>query len=164
MRMTLHSDYGLRMLTYLALHPDRPCTVHEIAASYGLSRSHLLKVALNLKNAGFVEAVRGRSGGLRLAALPNEIGIGTVVRSLEEDFVLVECFRNDGGSCVIAPACRLKGIFGEALAAYMAILDKYTLQHALDNAHSLRALFDLATSLPAAAVPQVSALPTPTEA
>jgi Rrf2 family nitric oxide-sensitive transcriptional repressor len=159
MRMTLHSDYGLRMLTYLALHPDRPCTVSEIATSYRLSRNHLLKVALNLKNAGFVEAVRGRSGGLRLARPPNEIGISAVIRGLEEDFVLVECFRNGGGNCVIAPACRLKGILGEALAAYMAVLDKYTLQHALENAPSLKALFDFAISLPAAAAPQISALP-----
>lgn len=164
MRMTLHSDYGLRMLTYLALHPDRPCTVSEIATSYHLSRNHLLKVALNLKNGGFVEAMRGRSGGLRLARPPNEIGIGAVIRSLEEDFALVECFRNGGGNCIIAPACRIKGIFGEALAAYMAILEKYTLQHALANAPSLRALFDLATSLPTVAVPQVAALPTPTDA
>ncbi|QPC85473.1 Rrf2 family transcriptional regulator [Mesorhizobium sp. NBSH29] len=161
MRMTLHSDYGLRVLTYLALHPDRPCTVSEIATSYRLSRNHLLKVALNLKNAGFVEAVRGRTGGVRLGRPPNEIGIGAVIRSLEEDFALVECFKDGGGSCIIAPACRIKGIFSEALAAYMATLEKYTLQDALVNAPSLRTLFDL-TVPPAAA--QGATLPEPTRA
>ena len=164
MRMTLHTDYGLRMLTYLALQPDRPCTVSEIATSYRLSRNHLLKVALNLKNAGFVEAARGRSGGLRLARPPNEIGIGAVIRSLEEDFALVECFKNGGGNCIIAPACRIKGIFGEALAAYMAVLDRYTLQHGLENPPSLRALLNLGISVPADSRPKAATLPAPVDA
>jgi Rrf2 family nitric oxide-sensitive transcriptional repressor len=146
--MTLHTDFGLRMLTYLAIHPDRPCTVSEIAGSYGLSRNHLLKVALKLKNQGFVETTRGRAGGLRLATQPKQIGIGAVIRCLEEDFVLVECFK-EGGGCIIAPACRLKGIFGEALAAYMAVLDRYTLQHVMENHAALRPLFDLDLAFPA---------------
>ena len=148
MRMTLHSDFGLRMLTYLAIHPDRPCTVSEIADSYGLSRNHLLKVALRLRNHGFVETTRGRAGGLRLAVSPKDIGIGAVIRSLEDDFSLVECFK-EGGGCMIAPACRLKGVFGEALAAYMAVLDRYTLGDVMENRAALRPLFGLDLILPA---------------
>lgn len=163
MRMTLHSDYGLRMLTYLGAHPDRPCTVSEIAGVYGLSRNHLLKVALRLKNQGFLETSRGRAGGLRLARAPGEIGIGAVIRCLEEDFVLVECFKSDGG-CIIAPACRLKGIFGEALAAYMAVLEKYTLQDVLQNVGALRPLFGSDLSLPAGAKPEGTASPTSMDA
>jgi Rrf2 family transcriptional regulator, nitric oxide-sensitive transcriptional repressor len=158
MRMTQHSDYGLRMLTYLAARPDRQCTVSEIASVYGLSRNHLLKVALKLKNSAFVASARGRAGGLRLAKPASEIGIGAVVRCLEEDFVLVECFGSRGG-CIIAPACRLKGVFGEALAAYLAVLDKYTLQNLIENMAALRPLFGLdISSGPAPAVPR---LPTP---
>ena len=163
MRMTLHTDYGLRMLTYLAAHPGRSCTVGEIAETYGLSRNHLLKVALKLGRNGFVETTRGRAGGLRLARAPAAIGIGAAVRCLEEDFALVECF-NGGGGCIIAPACRLKGIFGEALAAYMAVLDTYTLQAAVENSSALRLLFGTDLSVPPATEPAAATLPNATEA
>ena len=141
MRMTLHSDYALRMLVYLAMRPDEVATASEIAAAYDLSRNHLLKVALNLRKGGFVETTRGRMGGLRLSKPASEMTVGQVVRFVEEDFALVECFRADGGNCVISPACRLKDIFHEALSAYLAVLEKYTLADVVGDRTALSLLF-----------------------
>ncbi|MBX3537925.1 MAG: Rrf2 family transcriptional regulator [Chelatococcus sp.] len=143
MRMTFHTDYAIRMLVYAALRPDGVCTVNDIAMAYGLSRNHLLKVALTLRNLGFIETIRGRSGGIRIAVAPTEINIGALVRSTEEDFSLVECMQGAGGSCAISPACRLKGVFAEALAAYLAVLDKYTLADVVHNRAVLQPLLGI---------------------
>ena len=86
MRMTLHTDYALRMLIYLAVHSDRTSTVSDIAESYGISRNHLLKVTLNLRRLGLVSTARGRSGGVRLALAPAEINVGSVVRAMGDGF------------------------------------------------------------------------------
>jgi Rrf2 family nitric oxide-sensitive transcriptional repressor len=128
MRLTAYTDFSLRVLTYLGLRRDRLATVHEIAAAYGVSRNHLMKVVHELGRAGFVETVRGRSGGIRLARAPGAIRIGDVVRRMEDDFQVVACFAgNDGGGCVIAPDCRLAGALDEALHAFLGVLDGYTL-------------------------------------
>jgi len=144
MRMTLHTDYALRMLIYLATSKDDPSTVNDVAERYGLSRNHLLKVALNLKNMGLVTTTRGRSGGIRLALAPERINIGALVRQVEDDFALVECMKPDGGHCRISPACRLKGVVREALDAYLAVFDKYSLADLISNDAALRALLDIA--------------------
>ena len=126
MRLTDFSDYSLRLLMYAAANEERLVTIEETAALYGISRAHLMKVANQLTRAGFLEAVRGRSGGLRLAARPEDIRLGDVLRVTEPDFALVECF---GGSnnCRLTPRCRLRGVLGEALAAFSDTLDRYTL-------------------------------------
>ena len=85
-----------------------------------------MKVANQLKRAGFLKATRGRSGGLELARPPEKIRLGDVVRATEPDFALVECFA-PGNSCLITPRCRLKGVLKEALQAFVATLDRYTL-------------------------------------
>lgn len=139
MRMTFHTDYALRMLIYAALHPDGVCTVSEVADAYGLSRHHLLKVALTLRNLGIIETTRGRHGGIRLAMKPDRINVGALVRSTEQDFSLVECMPG-GGSCRISPACKLRDMFAEALDAYLATLDKYTLADVVRNRGALRPL------------------------
>lgn len=138
MRMTFHTDYALRMLIYVGLRPDGACTVNEIASAYGLSRNHLLKVAQTLRRLGVIETTRGRAGGIRLARAPERINVGALVRATEEDFSLVECMLGAGGSCVITRACMLKGVFAEALAAYLAVLDRYTLADMLRNRAALR--------------------------
>lgn len=122
MRLTLYTDYALRVLTYVAAGADRLCSVSEIAAAYGISRNHLVKVVHDLGKAGFLDSARGRSGGIRLARPPQTIGIGEVVRHTEDGFTLVDC-----GQCRIASGCRLTGIFGEAMAAFIGVLDRYTL-------------------------------------
>jgi len=138
MRLTRYTDYAMRVLIYLGAQPDRVCSIAEIAQAYGVSRNHLMKVAHDLGKAGYVEGVRGRTGGIRLARPAAKINVGDVVRRTEPDFDLVEC-----GSCVIAPACALTGVMDEALAAFMAVLDRYTLADMLVKQSKLMRLFKL---------------------
>ena len=126
MRLTNFSDYALRLLLYAAAREDRLITIEETAERYGISRAHLMKVANVLTRAGYLKAVRGRSGGLTLGKRPERIRLGAVVRTTEPDFALVECFAS-GNRCIITPRCRLRGVLGEALAAFSAVLDRYTL-------------------------------------
>ncbi|MFC5384805.1 Rrf2 family transcriptional regulator [Aquamicrobium segne] len=126
MRLTDFSDYSLRMLMYAAARPDVRITIEETAQLFGISRAHLMKVANQLTRAGFLTALRGRSGGLMLAKKPEEIRLGDVLRITEPDFALVECFRNKN-NCLIAPHCRLQGILKEALGNFSKTLDRYTL-------------------------------------
>ena len=144
MRLTVYTDYSLRVLMYLGIRPDRLCTIQEIASAYGISRNHLMKVAHQLGLAGYVDTVRGRGGGLRLARPPAQIGIGAVVRACEEDFRLVECFDAERNRCVITPACRLTAMLAEALDAYLAVLDSYTLADLLRDDTRLRRLLAIA--------------------
>lgn len=126
MRLTRYTDFALRVLLYLGRHPGELASISEISRGYSVSQSHLMKVVSDLVGAGYVESVRGRHGGIRLARPPAEISIGALVRHTEADFDLVEC-----GSCRIAPACGMSGMFGEALDAFLAVLDGYTLADAL---------------------------------
>jgi Rrf2 family nitric oxide-sensitive transcriptional repressor len=126
MRLTNFSDYALRVLLYAAARHDELITIEETAKVYGISKAHLMKVVNQLTRAGYLRAVRGRSGGLTLALRPNKISLGDVVRATEPDFALVECFSPDN-RCLITPRCRLRGVLKEALAAFIATLDRYTL-------------------------------------
>lgn len=125
MRLTRYTDYALRTLIYVALQEPRQSSIPEIARAYGISESHLTKVVHQLGRLGLVQTIRGRGGGLRLARPPAEIVVGAVVRATEDDLALVECF--SGGACAITPSCRLRRVLGEALAAFLAVLDRYTL-------------------------------------
>lgn len=138
MRLTRHTDYAIRVLLYLGAQPEKVCSISEIARAYGISQNHLMKVAHNLGKAGYIEGVRGRSGGIRLAKPADQINVGNVVRRTEEGFELVEC-----GTCVIAPACGLTGALDEALAAFMAVLDRYTLADLLKKRSKLMRLFEI---------------------
>lgn len=129
MQLTRYSDYSLRVLIYLAVDPDRLATIDEIARSYGISRAHLMKVVHQLGLRGFIETVRGRGGGLRLARPADEIGVGEVVRATEENLALVECMdsRASASECAIESACGLRPVLREALAAFLGVLDRHTL-------------------------------------
>ena len=122
MRLTRYTDYALRVLIYLGARPDKLCSISEISRGYDISQNHLMKVVNDLVNAGYLVSARGRFGGVRLARPPAEINIGTVIRHTEDGFDLVDC-----GDCVIAPACGLTGALRKALAAFLAVLDEYTL-------------------------------------
>ena len=126
MRLTNFSDFALRLLMYAAAQKDRLITIEEASQVYNISRAHLMKVANALTKAGYLRAVRGRSGGLVLAKPPHEIKVGDVIRATEPDFVLVECFAS-GSKCTITRYCQLRGILHEGLDAFNAVLDKYTL-------------------------------------
>ena len=126
MRLTNFSDYTLRLLMYAAAQQGRRITIEETSKVYGISRAHLMKVANMLTQAGYLKAVRGRSGGLELAKRPEKIRLGELLRLTEPDFVLVECF-GVGDQCVITSRCRLRGALKEALDSFLATLDRYTL-------------------------------------
>ena len=142
MRLTLQTDYALRMLMYLAIHQGRACRVTDVAVEYGISRNHLLKVALRLGRLGYVTTARGRSGGIALGRRPEDISLGEVVRQTEDDSALVECMRRDGGLCVISPACRLKGVVGKALEAFLVVFDGFTLADIVRNESELTKLLE----------------------
>jgi Rrf2 family nitric oxide-sensitive transcriptional repressor len=126
-QLTLYSDYSLRVLIYLAVDSDRRATIEEIARGYDISKAHLTKVVHQLGLRGYVETARGRGGGLRLARRPEQITIGEVVRATEENLSLVECFDPATSRCAIETACGLRPALHEALAAFLAVLDRYTL-------------------------------------
>lgn len=142
MKLTLHTDYALRMLMFLAVEDEGPVTVSDVAKAYGLSRNHLLKVALNLGRLGYVATTRGRSGGIALALPPENINIGDVVRGMEDGLALVECLRPEGGACVISPVCRLKNVMRQATAAFLSVFDTYTLADLSQNASELAAILE----------------------
>lgn len=127
MRVTRFTDYGLRVLIFVGLNEPRLCTIGEIAACYGISKNHLMKVVQELVARGYLKATRGRNGGVRLSAPASSISIGALVRDLERNTVLVECFNPEGSQCVITPACRLRSVFAEAHEAFHAVLDQYSL-------------------------------------
>jgi Rrf2 family nitric oxide-sensitive transcriptional repressor len=137
MRLTRYTDYAMRVLMYLGVQPGKVCSIAEIALAYGISHNHLTKVAHDLGRAGYVEGVRGRTGGIRLARAAERINVGAVVRQTEHGFDLADC-----GSCIIAPACGLTGVLDEALAAFLAVLDRYTLADLLAKQSRLMRLFE----------------------
>jgi Rrf2 family nitric oxide-sensitive transcriptional repressor len=126
MYLTRYTDYSLRVLMYVALKGDKISTINEIAISYNISKNHLMKVVQALNNSGYLNAVRGKNGGLRLNGNPEDINIGTVVRETEQALALVDCFPG-GMGCVITPACQLKIVLSEALEGFFKTLDKYSL-------------------------------------
>ncbi|NHO31645.1 RrF2 family transcriptional regulator [Acetobacter fallax] len=138
MRLTLHTDYALRSLVYLGTVPDRLCSIREIAHAYDISENHLVKIIHRLGLAGFVKTTRGRKGGLRLARAPDQIRLGDVVRSTEEDMALVSCMQLSDETplcalCRLMPDCHLKGVLNEALAAFMAVMDQRTLADVIQD-------------------------------
>ncbi|WP_029583724.1 Rrf2 family transcriptional regulator [Bradyrhizobium sp. URHD0069] len=127
MRLTAFTDFALRALMRLAGEPTRSFATHEIASEFGISRNHLAKVVRDLADVGFISTQRGAGGGFTLARPPHLITLGDVVRTLEARHALVECFRDDGGSCVLTPRCRLKVRLAAAREAFMRELDATTL-------------------------------------
>ena len=141
MRLTRYTDFAMRVLLYLGRQPDRLSPIAEIAGAYAVSQNHLMKVVNDLVNAGYLESVRGRYGGIRLARPPSEINVGALIRHTEDGFDLVDC-----GSCLIAPACGLSSVLDEALLAFLRVLDGYSLADVLahrgDFSHLLRTVTD----------------------
>lgn len=148
MRLTLHTDYALRMLMVLALEPGRSLTIEDIAKRYCISRNHLMKVAQTLVQAGFVESLRGRGGGLKLARDPASLKLGDVVRATEDGFALVECF-GTSNSCVVSAACGLRSPLQEALSAFLAVLDRYSVSDLMKNPATARRMHRLLSATPA---------------
>lgn len=168
MRLTTYSDYALRCLIYLATQEDkeRLMNIQDIADVYDISKNHLTKIVHQLATLGYIESVRGRNGGIRLAKAPETINIGKVIRQTEADFSIVDCFTpiteegvialpKSGKSpeeklsikkqmelCKISPVCKLKHIFYQATQSFLSILDKYTLADITENKVELNTLFN----------------------
>lgn len=122
MRLTLYSDFAVRLMLFLATHEDRLCSISEIARAYGISQNHLMKVTSDLAGSGYVQSLRGRGGGLRLARPAREINIGSLVRHTEGKVDIVGC-----GDCVLAPACGMVCVFKDAVESFFMTLDQYSL-------------------------------------
>ncbi|HEY0825963.1 MAG TPA: Rrf2 family transcriptional regulator [Ramlibacter sp.] len=142
MKLTAFTDYSLRVLIYLAAQPGQRATIAQIATAFDVSENHLVKVVHFLGKLGWLTNVRGKGGGLELGGPPEQIVVGQVVRATEGNAVVAECFGDSGGDCQIAPNCRLRGVLGEAVAAFYAVLDRYTLEDLVNNRQQLaRMLF-----------------------
>ncbi|HEX5421374.1 MAG TPA: Rrf2 family transcriptional regulator [Gammaproteobacteria bacterium] len=140
MQLTRFTDYSLRVLISVGLSGERGVTIGEIAKQYGISRNHLMKVVQGLARAGYLETLRGKGGGLRLALPAADINLGEVVREAES-LNVVPCFEHGGDKpCAIAPVCILSRVVREALQAFLAVLDRYTLADLLEPGHTLQRL------------------------
>ena len=139
MRLTFSTDYALRLLMLVGLETEHLVTIEEVADRFGISKNHLMKVAYQLGQAGYLETVRGRNGGLRLGKAPSQIVVGEVVRRMEPDFAVVEC-QNPAGYCKITPSCVLRSAMREAVQAFLDKLDQYTLEDLLRTKSKLRHL------------------------
>jgi Rrf2 family nitric oxide-sensitive transcriptional repressor len=126
MRVTLNTDYSLRVLMYLATKSNALSTIQEIADSFDISKAHLMKIVHQLGLLGYVATTRGKNGGMKLLLAPQDIKIGSVVRDTEEGLAVLGCL-DTPGYCVIAKACVLRRAFREATEAFLAVLDRYTL-------------------------------------
>lgn len=152
-RLTQFSNFAIRVLMYAGLKGQRPSAVPEMAQAYGVSYDHLKKAAQELCRLGYLETVRGRTGGYRLARAAEEIIIGEVIRRTERELVLVECFDAESNTCPLPVACRLRVALHEALAAFFAVLDRFTLADLIASPGELAQLLRLDAGATAASAP-----------
>ncbi|AXS40948.1 iron-responsive transcriptional regulator RirA [Breoghania sp. L-A4] len=143
MRLTLQANYAVRALMYCTANPDKPSKVPEIAATYGISETHLFKVMKVLVDNGFIKTIRGRNGGILLARPADEISIGEVIRAAEENFNLAECFDPTKRDCPLIDSCKFNRVLNEALQAFFGVLDLYTVADLSGDQGQLRMLLSL---------------------
>ncbi|WP_027798829.1 Rrf2 family transcriptional regulator [Paraburkholderia dilworthii] len=151
MRLTDYTDYSLRVLLYLAVRGEGLSTIQDISQAYGVSKNHLMKVVQQLSELGWVDTVRGRNGGLRLAERTRALTVGEVVRATENDFALVACLPDQNGerrACVITPQCRLRNVLEAARHAFLTELDSHTIGDVAGPQGPLAALLGIRTVIP----------------
>jgi Rrf2 family transcriptional regulator, nitric oxide-sensitive transcriptional repressor len=141
MQLTLHTDYALRVLLFLAQKNGEQATISEVADFYQISRNHLVKVVHHLAGHNFIQTTRGKHGGMRLARAPELIAVGEVVRRMEPNFDLVECFSSTNQPCVVAPVCALKEVLYRAGNDFLATLDNYTVADAIVQVPATEQIF-----------------------
>lgn len=142
MRLTLHADYSLRVLMYAGLKGDDLSTIAEISERFDISRSHVMKVVHELGQLGYLETVQGKNGGFRLSRRPSQINIGAVVRDAEQELGVIGCLQQNN-YCRIQPACILRHALAEAMQAFLAVLDSYSLEDLILPGRPLHKLLDL---------------------
>lgn len=133
MQLTIFTDYGLRSLMYLAAQPAKTCSVREISEHFGVSRNHLVKVVHRLAQLGYVTSSKGKGGGIRLAQPADTLKVGDLVRKLEPNMHLVECFDRVNNTCRVISACDLQHMLHKANRAFLSALNDYTLADAVKN-------------------------------
>jgi len=143
LKLTTFTDYSLRVLIFLAARPGQRTTIAEVAQAFGVSEPHLVKVVHFLGQQGWLLNVRGKGGGLELGMAPERVRVGQVVRQTEGEVRVAECFNEAGfNDCRISDCCHLRGVLGEAVTAFYAVLDRYTLADLVVNRQQLaRVLF-----------------------
>jgi Rrf2 family nitric oxide-sensitive transcriptional repressor len=149
MKLTSFTDYSLRVLIYLAVNEGRKSTIAEIATTFGVSENHLVKIVHFLSKQGWIATIRGKGGGMTLSRAAQDICIGQVVRDTEGTAMPAECFEPGGGHCIISGCCGLQGILGEAVAAFYAVLDRYTLADVMNKPQALVQVLTFHRSMPA---------------
>ncbi|GGZ47505.1 MULTISPECIES: Rrf2 family transcriptional regulator [Shewanella] len=139
MQLTRYTDFGIRTLMYLAIQPERETLfrIAEITEVFDLSPNHVSKIVHHLGKLGYLQTIRGKSGGFRLGMAPEKINVGELVRALENSLAPIDCSKP---YCRLTPACQLKGVLAQAVDAYLAVLDRYTLADIVSNQQELRAL------------------------
>jgi len=140
MKLTSFTDYSLRVLIYLAAEPGRKATIAQISSDFDISENHLTKVVHFLGKQGWITTVRGKGGGLTLARLPQDICVGRVLRDTEGKAMPAECFAAEESRCAIVSCCRLKTVLAEAVNAFYAVLDRYTLADITRNKQALTSI------------------------
>lgn len=138
MQLTRYADYALRVLLYLGKKDGDVCPIRDISTAYGISHNHLTKVVHELGRAGFISSVRGRFGGVLLSRDAAQINLGDVFRAMEKQDGLAEC-----GTCPIAGGCGLQNVLDEALAAFMGVLNRYSLRDMLDQSPHIEQMLDM---------------------
>jgi len=133
MKLTNFTDFGLRALILLADRKGEVLSAAAIADHFNVSRHHMAKVLQELAAAGYLVGIRGAQGGVRLAKDPRDIRIGDVVRSLDKDQALVDCFREGWNDCAFLPRCRLKGMLARAKEGFLRELDRFTISDCLEK-------------------------------
>ena len=126
MRLTLHTDFALRVLIQVGLNDGKLTTIKDVAQTFDISKAHLMKVVNDLSQKGYLDTVRGRSGGIRLMREPRDINIGQVVRDTENRLDFIGCLEHKG-YCPIERVCVLRGALQNATKAFLAVLDAHTL-------------------------------------
>jgi len=139
MRLTLHTDYALRVLIHVAIADGKLITISDIAESFDISKQHLMKVVSDLSRKGYLDTVRGRGGGMRLRRPPRDINIGQVVRETEDRLDVIGCL-GQRGYCPIERVCVLRGVLHDAIQAFLAVLDGYTLADLIKPQRALSSL------------------------
>lgn len=143
MRLTLHTDYGLRVLLYVGLKRDALTTIPEIVRHFDMSKGHVMKVVHRLAQKGYLQTIRGKKGGMRLARGPTEIGVGAVVRDMEQELGVLGCLQDKEGYCRIEECCILRSALREATNAFLAALDRYTIADLLQPQRALARLLQI---------------------
>jgi Rrf2 family transcriptional regulator, nitric oxide-sensitive transcriptional repressor len=143
MRLTLHTDYALRVLIQVGLNEGELTTIDNIATSFDISKNHLMKVVNDLSQKGYLDTVRGRNGGIRLMRQPGDINVGRVVRDTEDQLGVIGCL-DHSGFCQIERVCVLRGVLRDASDAFLAVLDAHTLVDLIKPHKALSSLLRLA--------------------